>query len=462
MKILNAHGATALLALAALLAPVVSGHAAVTAEEAKKLGTTLTEFGGIKAGNAEGTIPAYTGGITTFPADFKPNTTTWADPFKDEKPLFRIDAKNVDKYADKLSDGQKQMLKLNPTTYYFDIYPSHRSASYPEKMLKATVRNATTCKLTQGGLAVDTICRGGLPFPIPKDGNEVMWNQSLRYQGETAITTSASRSWVMDSTGKPTMTAQQQTLTDPVWYQTDLDDRDKSMSWRVFSVTTAPARRAGEATGLTDYVDPVDKPRKAWSYTPGQRRIKLSPEFAYDTPVASMGGVTLFDELFVFSGKMDRFDFKLNGMKEMYLPYNSYKNVFECPAPEMALMAKHANPACERWELHRVWVIEATLKPGMRHAYSKRIYYFDEDMTGAANYDAYDQSGGLYRTMFNGMINLYDKKFPWAVRQVIYDFNKGMYAYTNDVTAGGYQIPAKSRTEREMNPEAIVARETAR
>jgi hypothetical protein len=109
-----------------------------------------------------------------------------------------------------------------------------------------------------------------------------------------------------------------------------------------------------------------------------------------------------------------------------------------------------------------VWVIEATLKAGMRHAYSKRIYYFDEDMTGAANYDAYDQNGALYRTMFNGMINLYDKKLPWAVRQVIYDFNKGQYAYTNDVTVGGYQIPAKAKTERELNPEAIVARETAR
>jgi hypothetical protein len=175
-----------------------------------------------------------------------------------------------------------------------------------------------------------------------------------------------------------------------------------------------------------------------------------------------MGGVTLFDELFVFSGKMDRFDFKLTGKKEMYLPYNAYKNVFECPAPETALLPKTANPACERWELHRVWVVEATLKPGMRHAYSKRVYYFDEDLSGAANYDAYDQSGQLYRTMFNGMFQAYDKKAPWGSRQVIYDFNKGMYAFVNDVTVGGVQFPAKAFTEREMNPEAIVARETAR
>jgi Protein of unknown function (DUF1329) len=446
---------------AALVAMVLPAMAAVSADEAKKLGSTLTEFGGTKAGNADGSIPAYTGGITTMPADFKPGSGQWADPYKAEKPLFRIDSKNMAQYAAKLSEGQMHLMKLNPS-YYMDVYPTHRTASFPDKLLKATVRNATGCKLIKDGLAVETACRGGLPFPIPKTGQEVMWNQLLRYQGDTAITTSQSRSWVVDSTGQPTMTAEQKTWTDGVWYQTDLDDRDPSMAWRVLSVTLAPARRAGEATGLIDFIDPVDKPRKAWSYTPGQRRIKGSPEFAYDTPVASMGGVTLFDELFVFSGKMDRFDFKLQGMKEMYLPYNSYKNVFECPAPETALLAKTANPACERWELHRVWVVEAVLKPGMRHAYSKRIYYFDEDMTGAANYDAYDQSGQLYRTMFNGMINLYDKKLPWAVRQVIYDFNKGMYAYTNDVTKGGYKLPAKAMTEREMNPEAIVARETVR
>ena len=455
MKLKQTLCATALVILAA------PGFAAVSAEEAKKLGTTLTEFGGIKAGNAEGTIPAYTGGIGTPPADFKAGSGAWADPFKADKPVLRIDSKNMQEHAAKLSEGQMHLMKLNPS-YYIDVYPTRRSATYPDKVLKANVRNATTCKLTKDGLAVETLCRGGLPFPIPKTGQEVMWNQSLRYQGDTAITTSASRSWVVDTAGTPTMTAQQQTLTDGVWYQTDLDDRDPTMAWRVYSVTTAPARKAGEATGLVDYIDPVDKPRRAWSYTPGQRRVKQSPEFAYDTPVASMGGVTLFDELFVFSGKMDRFDFKLNGMKEMYLPYNSYKNVFECPAPAMALLPKFANPACERWELHRVWVVEATLKPGMRHAYSKRIYYFDEDMTGAANYDAFDQNGQLYRSMFNGMINLYDKKLPWAVRQVIYDFNKGQYAYTNDVTVGGYQLTAKAKTERELNPEAIVARETAR
>lgn len=215
-------------------------------------------------------------------------------------------------------------------------------------------------------------------------------------------------------------------------------------------------------TGIIDSLDPVDKPRKAWSYTPGQRRVKLSPEFAYDTPVASMGGVTLFDELFVFSGKMDRFDFKLLGKKEMYIQYNAYKNNYDCPTVEKALQAAHVNPECERWELHRVWAVEATLKAGQRHAYSKRVYYFDEDLTGAANYDAFDQNGQLYRTLYQSATPMYDKQIPYSSKNVIYDFNKGMYAYVNDVMVGGYKVPAKAPSEREMAPEAIVGRETAR
>lgn len=449
------------LCAAALVGVAAPGLAAVSADEAKQLGSTLTEFGAVKAANADGTIPAYTGGLTKPPAGFKADSGFWADPFKDEKPLFRIDAKNVDKYADKLSEGQKFLLKKYPT-YGIDVYPSHRTAAYPKNVLDATVRNATGCKSLKEGLAIDRACRGGIPFAIPKTGYEVMWNQSLRYQGDTAVTTKSSRSWVVDSSGKPTMTAQQQTLSDFVFYQTGLSDRDPDMGWRVYSITQSPARRAGEMTGLTDFLDPTEKPRRAWSYTPGQRRVKLSPEFAYDTPVASMGGVTLFDELFVFSGKMDRFDFKLIGKKEMFIQYNAYKNAYDCPTVEKALLASHVNPECERWELHRVWVVEATLKPGQRHAYSKRYYYFDEDLTGAANYDAFDQNGQLYRTMFQAAYPMYDKAIPYSAKNVVYDFNKGMYAYVNDVMTGGFQVPAAAQSERELNPEAIVARETAR
>ena len=455
------HALVSALALSGFAGLTGGVLAAVPAEEAKQLGSTLTEFGAIKAGNADGSIPAYTGGLTTPPPGFKPDSGFWVDPFKDEQPILRIDAKNVDQHAAKLSEGQKALLKKHPG-YFLNVYKTHRTAAFPAKVLQATVRNATTCKTLQDGQAIDTACRGGIPFPIPKTGYEAMWNQMLRYQGDVNITTASSRTWVIDSSGKPTMTAQQQTVQEFPFYQVGLSDRDPKMVWRTYSISTAPARRAGEMTGLLDFNDPTAQPRKAWSYTPGQRRIKLSPEFSYDTPVASMGGVVLFDELFVFSGKMDRFDFKLLGKKEMYIQSNGYKGAYDCPVLEKALLPAHVNPECERWELRRVWVVEATLKPGQRHVYSKRVYYFDEDHTGAGNYDAFDQNGALYRVMFQSSTPMYDKLIPFSAKNVVYDLNKGMYAYVNDVMTGGFKVTTKAPSERELAPEAIVGRETQR
>jgi hypothetical protein len=444
-----------------LLGFAASILAATPANDAQELGKSLTSFGAIKAGNAEGTIPAYEDGYRQIPAGFKPDSGFWIDPFKDEKPLFRIDAKNVDKYADKLSEGQKTMLKKFPD-YYFDIYPSHRTTAYPQDVLDATVRNGNATCILKEGLAVDPACRGGLPFPIPKTGNEVMWNQQLRYKiGHGNSTTSSSNSWVIDSNGQVTKSAEQATFEEAPWYQVKQDDRDPMMYARVFSLNKYPARRAGEVVGINDYLDPMAKPRRAWSYTPGQRRVKLAPEFNYDTPVASQGGVTLFDELQMFSGSQDRFDYKLVGRKEMYIPYNTYKFYFDAKQEDQ-FMPHHANPALERWELHRVWVVEATLKPGMRHVYGKRTYYLDEDTFGAGLYDAWDKSGTLYRSIFLGGVQIYDKTIPYNVKNVVYDFNKGMWALLNDALKGGYKFDDTPRSERDMNPEAIVAKVTQR
>lgn len=432
--------------------------ASVSPEEAAKIGQTLTSFGAEISGNVEGTIPAYTGGLRTAPAEFKAKSGVWANPYKGESPVVRIDSKNASQYADKLSAGQKHLLAKYPDTFYMDIYPTHRSAAFPQKVLDASKRNATECNTTHEGLGVDTACRGGIPFPIPKTGKELMWNQQLRYQVTT--TTSASRSWVVNANGDRIMASQQKTYVEVPYYMDDLDGRDDRTYWNVWSVTQSPIRKAGELTGIVDYIDPVEKPRYAWSYTPGLRRIKKAPEFSYDTPVSSMGGVTLFDELFVFSGMMDRFDYKLVGKKEMYLPYNAYELYFECDVDEQ-FMPEHANPKCWRWELHRVWEVEATLKDGTRHVYDRRTYYFDEDNYGTGLYDAFDKSGELYRSIFNAGIQFYDVDAPYSVKNVVYDFNKGMYALLNDGLKGGYQV-VTPLSNRNMNPEVIVSKQSAR
>ncbi|MBT9475217.1 DUF1329 domain-containing protein [Polaromonas sp.] len=447
--------------IAASLAALCSqAYAAVSADEAKALGTTLTEFGAIKAGNKEGTIPEYTGGQTKAPADFKPNSGYWADPFKGEKPLYRIDGKNAAQHADKLSESQKHLLKTYPD-YYIDVYPTHRSAAYPDSVLKATVRNASTCTAGKDYFSVDVACRGGIPFAIPKNGYEVMWNLTLRYSVATDITTQHGVSWLVDANGNKTVVSDQFTRTERPYYQLDQKDRDPNMILRTYSVAKAPARISGQMTMLTDYLDMDAKPRRAYNYSPGQRRVKLAPEFAYDTPVAQLGGVTLFDELFLFSGKMDRFDFKLVGRKEMLIPYNNYKFYDECKGAQQ-FTGQHLNPACERWELHRVWVVESTLKPGQRHAYAKRTYFIDEDGSGAGMFDAFDKNGELYRGMFQKTIQLYDQQTPYSGKTVTYDFSKRMLLLIGDVADGGYMVSPKNLPETDMSAEAIVGRETVR
>jgi hypothetical protein len=115
-----------LLAAALALAFAASAQAAVTAEEAKALGTTLTPIGAEKGANKDGTIPAYTGGLTTPPAGFKSGDGIRPNPFANEKPRLQIDAKNMAQHADKLTEGTKAMLQKYPT-FRVDVYPTHRT-----------------------------------------------------------------------------------------------------------------------------------------------------------------------------------------------------------------------------------------------------------------------------------------------------------------------------------------------
>ena len=248
------------LALSGISANAV---AAVSSEEAAQLGKALTLFGAEQAGNEAGTIPPYEGGLRTAPAGFEPGSGYWVNPYKDEEPLFRIDSSNYQEHADKLSAGQLELLKRNPD-YYLDIFPSHRTAALPQDVLDATVRNATTCETLNNGLTLSPECRGGVPFPIPKTGHEVMWNQQVRYNdGKYGTTTSSSNSWLVASNGAVTKASEQATFVERPYYQDDVEGRDPQMYSRVYSVTKEPARRAGELTGYMDYLDPAQQPRRA-------------------------------------------------------------------------------------------------------------------------------------------------------------------------------------------------------
>jgi hypothetical protein len=386
-----------------------SALAAVSPQEAAKLGASLTPFGAEKAGNAAGTIPEWTGGITKAPAGYTTPGQHHVDPFADDKPLFTITKANLDQYKDHLTPGQIAMFNTYPNSYQMPVYPTRRSGSAPQWVYDNTIKNATTAKLLDGGNGFSD-AYGGVPFPIPQNGVEALWNHIARYRG-TYIVRRASEVAVQRNGSYSLVTSQQEALFkfyNPKGTAADLNN----IMFYYLSFTKSPARLAGGAVLVHETLDQVKEPRQAWGYNAGQRRVRRAPNLAYDTPIAAADGLRTADDTDMINGSPDRFDWKLVGKKEIYIPYNSYKVTSPDVKYKDLLQVGHLNPAYTRNELHRVWVVEGTLKAGARHIYSKRTLFLDEDSWQAAVVDQYDGRGELWRVSIAYLKNFYDYRRP--------------------------------------------------
>jgi len=412
-----------------VLAMALSGiaTAAVTPEEAKQLGgATLTEFGAERAGNADGSIPAYTGGMTTAPAGYDPAAGRLFDPFPNEKPLMRIDSKNMDKYKGSLTSGAIAMLQQYPD-FYLNVYTTHRTAAYPKWVLDNTIKNATTAELT-GKVEGDGVKNAfaGLPFPIPKNGYEAIWNYSLRWQ--PTFWKFQNDSWLV-TPGHKTLLGNFTNYLGSAYYDTTKTSLTDPYYYKQLDIGNAPSSQVGYNLLLSFSIDYSESDQLNWVYTPGQRRVRVAPEFTYDTPAANFGGALTYDEVFLYSGRSDRFDFKIVGKKEMYVPYNVGKPNVAGVTTDDFNTPRFPNPDLLRWEKHRVWEVEATLKPGKRHILSKRVFFLDEDSWNIVATDGYDQAGKLYRVGFGLPTPMYDAKSPFLLgySYFLVDLTKSVY-----------------------------------
>jgi hypothetical protein len=386
----------AYLALAACVLSMTcgTGFAAVSAQEAAMLKSTLTPMGAERAGNKEGTIPAWSGGMTA-PIPGVENGNRRVDPFAGEKPLFSITAKNMAQYAAHLTEGTKALLQKYPDSFRLDVYTTHRTAAAPQWVYDNTYQNALNGKLvdSSGGL-IPTGVYGGVPFPIPKTGAEAMWNHKLRWRGEAwhidfngyMTTSGGKRVKVLDASNDHDM---------PYYQQGGSADKFGGEYWLVRSLTVGPPIRAGEAITGRENVNGEES--SSWVYLTGQRRVRKLPNACCDTPTPFSAGLVSFDEVEGFTGRMDRFDWKLIGKKEMYVPYNSNRSLIPKDDGEL-VGGQHLNPDNVRWELHRVWVVEATIREGKRHVSPKSRYYIDEDSWISLLSDRWDANGQLART----------------------------------------------------------------
>lgn len=416
-------------ALAALCIAVPCAlAAAVSEEEAKALGTTLTPSGAEMAGNADGSIPAWTGKWLGVPSHVKYDGVRNPDPYPDDKPLFTITAQNMAEYAARLGEGQKALFAKYPQTYKVVVYPTRRDFRNEDLLYQNVRLNATSAKLSNEGLTL-TGAYGGPAFPIPKTGDEVLYN----------IMTVAS-AWMYEA---PNMGAYVQPNGSIAWSRTELisyngyergNDRANWKDGDVYSTSIslqkAPPRDAGKFSYTINTFDFHGAPRQAWQYDPGSRRLRKAPDVGFDYPMDS--GPRVVDEQNGFNGSPERFDWKLIERKEIYVPFHT--NRLEDPKTKYADITAtrgHPNPDLIRWELRRVWVIEGTLKKGTRHMYGKRRFYVEEDSWHAVLADNFDTRGQLWRTTANAAAYAYDGKFYYLNASFYQDLISGAYSAEN-------------------------------
>lgn len=398
--------------------------AKVDAETAKRLKTDLTPLGAQRVGNANGTIPAWEGGITTPPAGYVKGEFH-IDPFGSDQPMFRITAENMKQYEKNLSEGQKALLKKYGKSYFLPVYPSRRSASYPANVYEVLFKNAQTAELLENGNGVRNTIMSS-PFPIPKEGTEVLWNHTLRYRGEQA-----SFRMAFASPGTGGAYTPIQTEYDYFFAYSEPDVKLEDIDNKIFYLRTkiqSPAKLAGTLNLVHETLDQVRSPRKAWRYEAGERRLRRSPNLEYGTDLPNSEGFRTVDQKDLYNGAPNQYDWKLLGKKEIYIPYNAYRfDSAENSSAEKVIRPQHINQDLTRYELHRVWVVEGNLREGLQHVYHKRRFYADEDSWQIVLTEEYDEKGDLWRASEAHTINYYEMPLVWTSIESTYDLKAERY-----------------------------------
>lgn len=430
---------------------ISTAQAELSQDQVDRLGADLTPLGGEKAGNGDGTIPAWDGGLTTPPSGYTEGGY-YVDPYASDSIKATITSANMSEYADKLTEGHKALLKTYPDSFKMNIYPTHRSAAAPQFIYDATKQIAGGAKLTADGNGVENAIVG-TPFPIPSNGLEAIWNHILRWRANfaereiaQAAPTRGGDYTLVEFSDQFNLQYNQQGMT---------ADKLNNIILYFKQEVTSPARLAGGILLVHETLNQKAENRKAWLYNPGQRRVRRAPNVAFDNPGTASDGMRTNDQFDMFNGSPERYDWKLVGKKEVYVPYNNYK--LQDPSVKYSDILKplHINPDLPRYELHRVWVVDATLKSGARHLYKRRTFYIDEDSWQILSVDQYDNRDELWRVSEGFAINHYNVPNLWTTLEVHTDLQAGRYIAIGLVNESKpYNFNAKFTT-KEFTPAAL-------
>jgi hypothetical protein len=423
------------LILAGLLgASVPSVQAAISAEQAARLGgDELTPIGAERAGNADGSIPPWTGGIKEPPPGYVPGERL-VDPFADDKVLYTITAENYQQYEEFLSPGQVALLKRYPETFSMPVYATRRSARIPDSEYAAIKAGATETKMVEGGNGLVNF-KAAVPFPIPQEPLELIWNHITRYRMSYGAYWRFTKIPVQANGNFSPVLFEQSLL-----FANRVENNPNPNRLFVFlQRILAPARLEGTVLLVHENLDQIKEPRSAWLYNAGQRRVRRAPNIAYDGPGTAADGLSTSDDLDMYNGSPDRYDWKLVGKRELIIPYNAYRLRSGDLKYADIIKPGHPNPEYLRYEKHRVWVVDSTLKDGARHIYARRTYYIDEDTWQMAIIDHYDGRGELWKVKEGHEVSHYQVEVPWTAASFLYDLVSGRYLATNlDNEVKGY------------------------
>lgn len=444
---------------AVLLGGLLLSQAAVAAsraEEAAQLdGPKYTCMGAERTGNGKD-IPDYTGKFKGSWPGMKGKSGFEPGPYADEKPLYTITAQNMAQYEARLTEGAKALLKKYPQAYKMNVYASHRDFANPDWACEATKKNAVNSQVVNDGKGVTGIA-GGLVFPFPKSGLEAIWNaiNPPRVWNEEAIVDVAdvyangSIAWgrnhfkVLALTFDPKKRGSLQDKVNSYFYTSYLlPQRDKGFT----AVGYQPNDFSKDAT-------------QSWQYLPGLRRVRQAPEVGFDYPVPPAGLRTVDDD-YGFNGSPERYTWKLIGKKEMIVPYHNFR--INDPAVKYKDLIKTGgtiNPEYVRYEPHRVWVLEGTLKSGVRHIYSKRLLYVDEDTWLTMMADNYDARGKLWRVALVSFHYSQEAGTFHRGATIYHDLTSGAYEagyLTNEAGENWWKINREGITPKMFSPEAAA------
>ncbi|MGE6792355.1 DUF1329 domain-containing protein [Pseudomonas guineae] len=428
----------------------LQAHAKVDSAQAARLGQDLTPLGGERAGNAAGTIPAWNGGLAQPPANYQPGMHH-PDPFSSDPVLYQVNSQNLAQYQALLPAGLQALLEKNPE-YFLRVFPTRRSAAAPQRIYDATRFNAQAAELISGGNGVDGVA-AGIPFPLPQTGQQAIWNHIMRYRGDQ-ISFVTNQAAVLSNGAYNLLKLERDIYFLYGREGVTPQDLDNTLFYYKYKVV-APAKLSGSALVVQETLDQVLAIRKAWRFNRGERRVRRLPMLAYDTLQPDTNGMATADVVDAYNGAPDRYEWTLVGKQEKLVPYNSYA-VHQKGIPYDNILGRNTvNPDLLRYELHRVWIVEAELRKGFSHPYAKRRFYIDEDSWQVLAVDLYDKSGELSGVQESHPISYYDVPMFGSTLETIYDFKGERYFVDGmDNNEPMYNFNAKL-TPRDFTPQAL-------